>query len=283
MSYLQYWQLSHKPFEENCDLRFFYESDDHKEALQRLSYIVKDRNLNMAMLTGEVGCGKTLTKKVLESTLSRYNFEIVSFENSHFSIEDLLWGICSRITFNDPRLDFELSENPPERTDKFGLYELFRKKLDLLQNEENRHLALLFDEAQQISDETLDEIKNLTNISTSTDKYLTILLIGQPELRDKVRNLKQVEQRIFVRFHLNALDFNGTKGYILHRLRLAGSDTRQIFTPLALERIYRATGGIAREINRLCKLGLQFGYTQQVSQVSREDIEVICSDFEGQQ
>ena len=104
MEYTEYWRLKEKPFEELCDTRFFFESEDHREALDRLLYVVNDRNMNMGLLTGEVGSGKTLTKNVLISSLSRHYFEVIDFENSSFGFNDLLYDIVGRITFRDARL-----------------------------------------------------------------------------------------------------------------------------------------------------------------------------------
>ena len=280
MGYLEYWNLKEKPFEELCDTRFFFESEDHREALDRMLYVVNDRNMNMGLLTGEVGSGKTITKNVLIGSLPRHSFEIVDFENSSFSFNDILFDIVRRITFRDSRLAL-LSDEEPERSDKYLLMQIFKKKLETLLYEEKRHLVLLFDEAQQIEDSVLDEIKNLTNIGSRMENFLTIFLVGQPELREKVRKLKQVDQRIFLRFHLNNLDYNGSIKYIQHRLRIAGLEHGAIFTSLGHEIIFRSTGGVPREINRLCKLTLTYGYSQELTEIAREDIQVILDDLQA--
>ncbi|MHC4780932.1 MAG: ExeA family protein [Planctomycetota bacterium] len=275
-----HWGLQEKPFEETCNTRFFFESDDHREALDRMIYIVNDRNMNMGLLTGEVGCGKTITKNVLHGSLPIHSFEVVDLENSNFAFPDLLYDVLGRISFRDPKIEMNQDTALPERGDKYALVQAFRTRLDTLVYEEKRHLVLLFDEAQQMDDSTLDEVKNLTNISSETERFMTVFLVGQPELRDKIRNLKQVEQRIFLRFHLNNLDFNGTVKYIQHRLRVAGLNSGSIFSSLAYERIFRSTGGVPREINRLCKLSLSYGFAQGLQEVTREDIEVILDDLQ---
>jgi general secretion pathway protein A len=279
MSYCSYWQLKEKPFEELCDTRFFFESEDHREALDRLLYVVNDRNMNMGLLTGEVGSGKTITKNVLISSLPPQNFEVIDFDNSSFEFTDILYDIVKRITFRDNRLDL-LESELPDRSDKYMLTQVFKKKLETLLYEEKRHLVIIFDEAQQIADKVLDEIKNLTNISSRVENFMTIFLVGQPELREKVRLLKQVDQRIFLRFHLNNLDFNGSTKYIQHRLRVAGLEKGTIFTSLGYEILFRSTGGIPREINRLCKLALNYGFAQELKEISREDIQVIIDDLQ---
>ncbi len=279
MGYIKYWNLRDKPFEELGDTRFFFESDDHREALDRMLYVVNDRSMNMGLLTGEVGSGKTITKNVVCSSLPRHDFEVISFENSNFSFSDLLFDICRRITFRDARIGLSASFDAPRRGDSFMLMALFKKIVETLVYEDKRHLVLIFDEAQQIESKVLDEIKNLTNISSETQTYLTIFLIGQPELRENIRILRQVDQRIFLRFHLNNLDFNNTCKYIQHRLRIAGSIHAGPFTSSAFEAIFRATGGIPREINRLCKLALNYGFAQNLSELSHEDVAVIIDDL----
>ncbi|HEX2958517.1 MAG TPA: AAA family ATPase [Chitinispirillaceae bacterium] len=279
MSYCSYWQLKEKPFEELCDTRFFFESEDHREALDRLLYVVNDRNMNMGLLTGEVGSGKTITKNVLISALPPQHFEVIDFDNSSFEFTDILYDIVKRITFRDNRLDI-LESELPERSDKYMLTQVFKKKLETLLYEEKRHLVIIFDEAQQIVDKVLDEIKNLTNISSRVENFMTIFLVGQPELREKVRQLKQVDQRIFLRFHLNNLDFNGSTKYIQHRLRIAGLEKSTIFTTLGNEILFRSTGGIPREINRLCKLALNYGFAHDLKEISREDVQVILDDLQ---
>jgi general secretion pathway protein A len=279
MSYCKYWHLREKPFEELCDTRFFFESEDHREALDRMLYVVNDRNMSMGLLTGEVGSGKTITKNVLISSLPPHNFEVIDFDNSSFAFTDILYDIVKRITFRDNRLVTSECELP-DRHDKYMLMQVFKKKLETLLYEEKRHLVIIFDEAQQIDDKVLDEIKNLTNVSSRIENFMTIFLVGQPELREKVRLIKQVDQRIFLRFHLNNLDFNGSTKYIQHRLRVAGLEKGTIFTSLGYEILFRSTGGIPREINRLCKLALNYGFAHDLVEISREAIQIILDDYQ---
>lgn len=280
MGYLEYWKLTEKPFEELCDTRFFFESDDHREALDRLLYLVKDRNMSMGLLTGEVGSGKTITKNVLIRSLPHHSFEVINFDYSNFSFNDLLFDIVQRITFKDARLALIEEMEDPSRNDKYQLMQLFKKKLDVLLYEEKRHLVLIFDEAQQIEEPALDELKNLTNNFSRTENFLTIFFVGQPELREKIRRLKQVDQRIFLRFHLNNLDYNDTSRYIQHRLRVAGCERGTIFTSSGYESIFRNTGGVPREINRLCKLALNYGFAQNLNEISLDDIQIIIDDLQ---
>ena len=279
MSLLKHWKIAEKPFEELCDTRFFFESDDHREALDRMLYVVNDRNMHMGLLTGEIGSGKTLTKTVFQNSLSKQFFETISFENSHFSFTDILFDAVSRITANNKRSANTAQTGAFQRHDAYSLMTVFKGLLETLFFEEKRHLVLIFDEAQQMDDSVLDEVKNLTNISSETQSFLTVFFVGQPELREKIKRLKQVDQRIFLRFHLNNLDYANTVKYIHHRLRIGGLQQCCMFTDPAMEIIFRMTGGVPREINRLCKLALTFGFTQGGGEISNEDIGIIVDDM----
>lgn len=280
MSYTDFWGLTESAFDEICDTRFFFESDDHREALDRLLYIANDKNMNMGLLTGEVGSGKTITKKVFTNSLPSQDFEVITFDNSSFPFVDILYDINRRITFKDPRIEMTAQTDEPIRNDKYQLMSIFQQKLETLAYEDKRHLVVIFDEAQQIEDTVLDEIKNLTNISSDLVNFMTVFLVGQPELREKVRNMKQINQRVYLRFHLNNLDFNNCVNYIQHRLRVAGRQNGIIFDQDAFELIFRRTEGIPREINRLCKLALTFGFAHELDQISKSDIEVIIEDMD---
>ena len=272
--------MNEGPFEENLDTKFFFESDEHREALDRMLYIVNDKNMNMGLLTGEIGSGKSLTRKVFLSTLSSKKFCPIFFENSNFPFTDLLYDIIINITFNDPRLDMHFQDESPVRGDKYLLMNIFKSKLKRLVYEENRKLILVFDESQQMSEDVMDEIKNLTNISSDVENYMSVFFVGQPELREKVRLLKQIDQRIFLRFHINNLDYNNTSKYIHHRLRVAGIVRNNIFTDDSIESIYRNTAGVPREINRLCKLALTNGFATELSEITADDIAVITEDLD---
>jgi len=282
MGYVEYWELREKPFEEASDTRFFFESEGHREALDRMLYVVNDRNMNIGLLTGEIGSGKTLTRNVLFNSLPQRQFEIIDFENSNYPFADLLFDVVSRIASEHPHAPPDGEREFPGRGDKFSLMRLFRAQLEHLCNEEKRHLVLLFDEAQQMDNAALDEVKNFTNFSSREEHFLTVFFVGQPELREKIKRLRQLDQRIFLRYHLNNLDFNNTVGYIDHRLKVAGKAKDSVFNESTHELIFRATGGVPREINRLCKLSLQHGFAHDLSTISSDDIQVILDDMKVQ-
>ena len=144
MNELAYWELKEKPFEEVCDTRFFFESSDHREALDRMLYIVNDRNMNMGLLTGEIGSGKTLTRNVFANALPAHQFETIVFENSNFSYSDILYDIVQKISFRDPRISLGDSGELPIRGDKYQCTNILKQKLDILSYEEKRHLVIIF-------------------------------------------------------------------------------------------------------------------------------------------
>ena len=276
MGYVEYWNLKEKPFEEVRNTRFYYESDDHREALDRMLYVVNDKSMNIGLLTGEIGSGKTITKNVFKGQLPSHDFAVVDFENSHYRYIDILYSIVTQISFRDSRTQLDDSLAIPARDDKYLLIAVFKKMLEILVYEEKRHLVIIFDEAQQMDPSVLDEV---TNISSETEAYMTIFLVGQPELREKVKKAQQVDQRVFLRFHLNNLDFNNTLKYVQHRLRIAGAERSNVFTHDAIETIYRATNGIPREINRLCKLVLTFGFAQNLLEIDKTHVAAIVEDL----
>ncbi|MDG5815737.1 AAA family ATPase [Chitinispirillales bacterium ANBcel5] len=281
MAYLKHWNLKEKPFEELCDVRFFYESVDHREALDRLLYVANDSNMNMGLLTGEIGSGKTITKNVFLNALPRQKFEVVSFDNSSFSFNDILYDIVESIAYRDPRLSL-MEQIDFTRNDKYALTQAFKKKLETLTYTEKRHLIIIFDEAQQMHSQVLDEIKNLTNIGSRTENLMTVFIIGQPELRSIIKKLPQVDQRVFLRFHLKHLDYTETVKYTEHRLRIAGNEKKCMFDGSAFKLIFSSTDGVPRVINRLCKLSLHYGFAQNRDVISEEDVQDILDDMQEQ-
>ncbi len=279
-SYLSFFALHKFPFDESKDTSFFFESDDHLEALERLEYIVNDGNMNFGLLTGEVGSGKTMLRMVLENRMDRTQFEPAVLENSFYPFEDIVYEIITQIK-NISGQHFFLQESElPARGDKYGLVSTLKKIMELIHLKENRRLVIIMDEAQQLDVKDLDELKNLTNISADGVNLVTIILAGQPELREKVRALKQVDQRISLRFHLNNLHFEDTKKYVEHRLKVAGHKSGKLLSDKALEVLFRYTLGVPREINRACKLSLEHAFANDRGLVEEEIVKTVLEDLE---
>jgi len=279
-SYLSHFGMLMPPFDEARDTSFFFESDDHLEALVRLEYIVNDGNMNFGLLTGEVGSGKTLLRMVLQKKLEKDHFEAAVMENSFFPFEDIVYEILSNIENAAGQPFFLNPSELPLRGDKYGLVSALKRVMEIIHFQENRHLVLILDESQHLDLKDLDELKNLTNISADGENLITIILVGQPELREKVRSLKQVDQRVSLRFHLNNLHFEDAKKYVQHRLKIAGHKDGNVIVDDALEILFRYTLGVPREINRACKLSLEHAYANDYDQVGRDVLKTVLDDLE---
>lgn len=275
MKFLDFWQLQHKPFEFTKDSQFFYESKGHGEALARLFYLIEDKNMNIGLLTGEIGCGKTMTWTFLANQVNKKNYVIVTLDFSSFSFEDILREIISQIS--------KSNLNDGTAYSKYELTKIFRKLVleDIAKN--NKHLVIILDEAQQMSDPCLDELKNLTNIASEETNFITLILVGQPELRDKLKKLPQIYQRISLRFHLNCLDADEVDAYIKHRLKVAGRSQINVFAPEAVALIAKATDRIPRNINKICKLAFDRAYALERRLIDKEMVQTIVQDFHKQE
>jgi len=257
MDLLEHWNLSERPFEPTWDTRFFFQSRDHDEALNRLAFLVGERTMLFGMLTGNIGCGKTLTRAVFAERLDHRRFCVVTQENSAFSFSELLELVLE-----------ELDGNPPGAGQtKFARVERLKKAVARVYAED-RHLVLVFDEAQDMTTATLNELKLLTNLNRAGQSYLTIILVGQPELRELVASLPQIDQRVSLRFHLKAMDLEDSRNYLRHRLTVAGHTNGELFAPEAVERAHQVTLGVPRELNRIAKLSLEYAWVKEYSQVT---------------
>jgi general secretion pathway protein A len=272
MDLLAYWNLRERPFEPTWDTRFFFQSRDHDEALNRLTFLVGERTMLFGMLTGEIGCGKTLTRAVFSERLDPRRFCVCTQENSAFSFSELLGLVLE-----------DLDGNPADAGQtKYARVERLKKVINRV-HMEGRHLVLIFDEAQDMTPATLNELKLLTNLNRAGQSFLTIVLVGQPELRPLVASLPPIDQRVSLRFHLNALDQEDSRNYIRHRLKVAGHLTGELFTPDAVERAYQMTLGVPRELNRVAKLALEFAWVKEYQQVNQKAVEAVLRDLQRHQ
>lgn len=270
MNYLDYWKLKDKPFEGTRNTRFFFPGENHVEALERLLYIIRDRNMNFGLLTGDIGSGKTIIKTILEHHLLKEDFEVVSIENACFPFHPTLIEIVSQL--KNQKVD--IKEN-----DEYAAMNILKELLVKIVIENNRHLVILLDEAHQLDKACLDKIKNLTNICSEDENYITIILIGQPELKALIRSLPQLDQRVSLRYHLKYLPPQEVKGYIDHRLKVAGGPKNEIFSDGVVNLIYKSTNGIPREINRICRLALDSAFAVKERNVSEPIVKAIFKDI----
>lgn len=270
MDLLSYWNLRERPFEATWDTRYYFQSRDHDEALNRLSFLVGERTMNIGMLTGEIGCGKTLTRAVFTSQLDRAKFHVITQESSAFAFKDLLGAVLTSL---DPE---------GKGQSKFARCERLRHAAERIHSE-NRHLVLIFDEAQEMSLSTLNELKLLTNLNGGGQNYLTIILLGQPELRGLVTKLPAIDQRISLRFHLRSLPQEDAPAYIQHRLKMAGHPTGELFAPETVVRAHQVSKGVPRELNRLAKLALEYAWLREMSFVEETALSTVVRDLSRHQ
>jgi general secretion pathway protein A len=255
--YLGYWGLQKYPFENVPDPEFMYYSTEHEEALVRLLYVIK-RNKGAALLTGEVGCGKTTLSRVAIKQLSEKEYDIALITNPSFEPLDFLKEVLHQFGLNS------------ESNSKAELVERLNAKL-LANMEDGKNSILIVDEAQLIKRETFEEIRLLLNFQLNDRFLMTFILIGQPELRDMMREYKQLDQRIAIRYHLNPLSFDETGSYIAFRLEKAGI-SKTIFTDEALEDIYRYSEGVPRKINNVSDIALLVGFSVKAQEIDAEII-----------
>jgi type II secretory pathway predicted ATPase ExeA len=265
--YETYWELSEPPFDNSPNPKFFYLSPDHEEALARLTYAVSHRK-GCALLTGEYGCGKTTVSRMLLQRLDGDRYEVGLLTNPCWNATEFLREVLYQLGVNtSAQAKAELLH---------ALHDLFFRHF-----RGGRDTVIIVDEAQLINDDAIfEELRLLVNFQTDDRFLLTLLLIGSSELRDRIRRIRHLDQRVGVRYHLSALDRAHTENYIAHRLRMAGQ-TRRIFTDDAVTLIYDFTRGTPREINNLCDIALLVGYSRRASHVDEQIVAEVIKDTVG--
>lgn len=248
--YEAFYGLREKPFSLTPDPKFFYLSQAHREALDHLLYGVQQRE-GFIVITGDVGTGKTTLCRALLGRLDERTKTALIF-NPILSTEELLRSILQ---------DFGLPA--AGATKKELIDELNQFLIGLLT--EGKNAILIVDEAQDLSEQILEQIRLLSNLETEKEKLIQIILVGQLQLLDLLASpgLKQLNQRVSVRFKIRPLSPHETNQYISHRLLVAGSSGEEIFSPAALQAIYRYSQGVPRLINLACDRALLQGFVDQ--------------------
>ncbi|KPK98682.1 MAG: hypothetical protein AMJ95_02735 [Omnitrophica WOR_2 bacterium SM23_72] len=266
--YEAYWSLTEKPFENTPDPKYIYYSKKHKEAVARLLYAVREHK-GAALLTGEYGSGKTLLSRVIWHELQQ--------EKIYQSVFILNPRLCGLEMLQEITRQLSGTEAPTNKIDLFhSLHNLLYSSHNL-----NRHTVIVIDEAQAIiENEIFEELRLLLNFQLDNAFLLTLILLGQPELKQKIMNLPQLSQRMSLRFHLSALNELETKEYIQHRLRVAGA-SQNIFDDEAYEGVYFFSTGIPRRINNLCDLALLIGFAEGEKIIGKKTILKVCEDTES--
>ena len=255
--YTSFFGLAEKPFAITPDPRYLYLSERHAEALAHLLYGINESG-GFIQLTGEVGTGKTTVVRTLLSRVP-HHADVAVILNPRITPVEFLLTICEE-------LGLAIAEG--QRDSVKEMVDALNRRL-LSAHAEGRRIIVLVDEAQNLSFDVLEQVRLLTNLETPTQKLLQIILIGQPELRELLdrTDLRQLAQRITGRYHLKPLSREETKGYVRHRLRVAGA-TAEIFTPGALVELHRLSLGIPRVINVACDRALLGAYTQETKKIN---------------
>lgn len=267
--YLAFYGLKEKPFNITSDPNFLFMSRRHKEAFSYLTYGITERK-GFLEITGEIGTGKTTLCRALLNQFNNEDVKTAFILNPDLSEMQLLQAIVE---------DFGLIV---ESKTKLGLFKQLNNFL-IEQLRQDNNVVLILDEAQNISLELLERIRMLSNLETEKAKLFQIILVGQPELRNKLNTpqLKQLKQRIGVRYHIRPLNQDEIDKYIYHRLSVAGSDGSVVFAPEAIEKIYNYSGGTPRLINIICDKLLLLGYVLETKTISEDLVRRGIREIEG--
>ncbi len=263
--YLDHFGLHQRPFSLVPDPDFIFWSPAHERAYAMFEYGIVTR-APITLITGEVGAGKTTLLHHLLKSLGE-DLQVGLISNAHGTRDELLRWVLQA-----------LDQPIPADADYVVLFGQFEQFL-ISKYGEGRRVVLIFDEAQNLSRESLEELRMFTNINSNKDELLQLVLVGQPELRDKVRHpdLTQFAQRVASSFHLPALDAGTVRDYIDHRLEVAGA-AAPIFTPAASDMVYSETRGVPRLINQLCDLSLLYAYTADEQKVTATTVQQVLND-----
>jgi general secretion pathway protein A len=268
--YLSHFGFTEWPFSNTPDPRFVYLSPRHEEALAHLLYGVRERG-GFVQLTGEVGTGKTTTCRYLLSQLPE-GVDVALVLNPMLTPEELLATVCDELG----------AAYPPEvRTRKAFVDALYHHLLAA--HARGRRTVLIIDEAQNLSEDALEQLRLLTNLETATDKLLQIILIGQPELTALLARtqLRQVAQRITARYHLLPFAERDTRAYIGRRLQIAGQGLN-VFDPSAVLAAHRASRGVPRLVNVICDRALLGAFSEGARTVSARTVRRAAREVAGE-
>ncbi|MGB5325121.1 MAG: AAA family ATPase [Pseudomonadales bacterium] len=263
--YLDFFGLHEKPFSIAPDPRYLYMTEQHKEAMAHLLFGISEEG-GFILLTGEIGTGKTTICRGLLNQLPD-DVDIAFIINPRLSASEMLQSVC-----DDLGIDYADGASLKVLVDALNAF--------LLESyARGRNTILIIDEAQNLSDEVLEQLRLLTNLETSEKKLLQLILLGQPELNDKLArpNLRQLAQRVTARFHLEPLSYGEMVEYIAHRLHVAGF-RGGIFSRPALKHIYARSGGVPRLVNVICDRAMLGAYTAGLLTVEYPLVATACKE-----
>ena len=268
--YTKFFGLTEKPFAITPDPRYLFMSEQHGEALAHLIYGVSESG-GFIQLTGEVGTGKTTLVRTVLGRLPA-EVDVALILNPQLTALEFLIVICE-----------ELSTPPPEdRNSAKSLVDTLNRHL-LAAHARGRRTILLVDEAQNLSPDVLEQLRLLTNLETTKQKLLQIILIAQPELREILArdNLRQLAQRVTGRYHLEPLSREEASQYIDHRLKVAGA-LGEVFDDVAKQEVFNLSGGVPRVINVICDRAMLGAYTRDTRKIGKRLVERAAAEVSGQ-
>ena len=267
--YEAFFALKEKPFALTPNPRFLFLSKTHNEVYAHLIYGIENR-AGFVEVTGEVGTGKTTILRTLLSHLDENKYRVAFIFNPKLTAFELLRNINREFGVDD-----EGASNP----DLIHALNAFL----LAENEAGRTPILVIDEAQNLSGEVLEQIRLLSNLETENDKLIQVILVGQPELRHHLsdHSLRQLNQRIAVRYQLRPLNREETASYVLHRLNIAGRPDGSLFSATALKTVFVCSGGIPRRINLICDRALLTAFSEERVVVSAGDVKQAVRELAG--
>ena len=267
--YQEFFGFDKMPFNNTPDTRFFFHSEQHQEALSTLLYAVNERK-GFMLLTGEIGAGKTTVCRAFLNRLEATT-KVAVITTTRLTERQLLQSICEEFGLWIPG--------------SVGKVTLFNELNTFLvdQYRQGANTVLVVDEAQNLRPEVLEEVRLISNLETEQDKLIQIILMGQPELRDIVElpELKQLKQRIVLRYHLYPLSEREAQAYVFHRLKVAGAGGNLKFSRSALSLMHQYSGGIPRVINILCDNALLLAFVQETKKISEAIVQEVIRDLEG--
>ena len=266
--YLEFYGLKQSPFDITPNPRFLFHSTKHQEAFNHLLYGIRERK-GFVQLTGEVGAGKTtLCRALLEQLDGRFSTALIL--NPVLSGDELMKAIAT---------EYGLDVKGKDRLETMATISDYLLRQTLA----GKETVLIVDEAQNLTEELLEQVRLISNIETDDRKLLQIVLMGQPELRERLNShkLRQLRQRITVRYHLNPLTRTEVGQYIQHRLALAGSPGNLTFTAPAVWRVFSYSKGIPRLVNALCDKALLAGYVKRSHRINYRLVGRAIRELEG--
>lgn len=264
--YESFWKFTEKPFENTPDPKFFYNSSQHEEALARMLYVIRESK-GAGLLTGVYGCGKTLIARSIFKELEQDIYKIAIITNPRLDDIEMLRMIAYGLGTG--------SEVPTRKADVLIRLETILKNNIL----DGKKTVVIIDEAHAIEKkEIFEEIRLLLNFQLDNKFLLTLLLFGQPELKEKIEEIKQLNQRIVMKYHLTPLNREDVENYIYHRLSVVGLKEK-IFSSEAIDIIFERSGGIPRRVNQICDTLLLAAFGAKKLTIDKELVKETIQSF----